>query len=122
MGMSLRIELFPADMDAFVDFYCGVLGFVLRRDERDSADPYVFVQRDQVSIGAAGRGALDQAARRPPLGVEVVLEVDDLAAERDRVRVAGWPVEEDLSDRPWGLRDFRVLDPAGYYLRLTSRD
>ena len=28
---------------------------------------------------------------------------------------------EDLRDRPWGLRDFRVLDPAGYYLRITDR-
>ena len=28
---------------------------------------------------------------------------------------------EDLRARPWGLRDFRVLDPAGYYLRITDR-
>jgi uncharacterized protein (DUF2252 family) len=26
-----------------------------------------------------------------------------------------------IQDRPWGLRDFRVLDPAGYYLRITGR-
>ena len=31
------------------------------------------------------------------------------------------PLEEDLQDRPWGLRIFRVLDPAGYYLRITGR-
>jgi hypothetical protein len=24
-------------------------------------------------------------------------------------------------DRPWGLRDFRVADPDGYYLRVTTR-
>jgi lactoylglutathione lyase len=28
------------------------------------------------------------------------------------------PVEL-LCDRPWGLRDFRVVDPDGYYLRIT---
>ena len=22
---------------------------------------------------------------------------------------------------PWGLKDFRILDPAGYYLRITGR-
>ena len=55
-----------------------------------------------------------------PAGVtELVLEVDDVAAERDRVVAAGWPLEEDLRRRPWGLTDFRVLDPAGYYLRIT---
>ena len=34
---------------------------------------------------------------------------------------AGWPLEQDLQDRAWGLTDFRVVDPAGYYLRITSR-
>jgi uncharacterized glyoxalase superfamily protein PhnB len=44
--------------------------------------------------------------------VELVLEVDDVVAERDQITAAGWPITEDLRDRPWGLRDFRVLDPA----------
>jgi uncharacterized glyoxalase superfamily protein PhnB len=50
-----------------------------------------------------------------------VLEVDDVAAERDRVVAAGWPLEEDLANRPWGLTHFRIIDPDGYYLRVTSR-
>jgi len=37
------------------------------------------------------------------------------------LRAAGWPLDEDLQDRPWGLRDFRILDPDGYYLRITNR-
>jgi hypothetical protein len=53
--------------------------------------------------------------------VEIVVEVDYLHAERDRIRLAGWPIEEDIMRRPWGLQDFRVLDPDGYYLRFTSR-
>ena len=54
-------------------------------------------------------------------GVELVLEVDDLDEEHARVTAAGWPLAEDLADRPWGLRDFRLLDPSGYYWRVTSR-
>ena len=61
------------------------------------------------------------AVRLPPAGVELVLEVDDVGAERDRVVAAGWPLGEDLQARPWGLTDFRILDPAGYYLRITDR-
>jgi uncharacterized glyoxalase superfamily protein PhnB len=53
--------------------------------------------------------------------VELVLEVDDVAGERALVAAAGWPLEQDLQDRAWGLTDFRVVDPAGYYLRITSR-
>lgn len=29
---------------------------------------------------------------------------------------------EALSDRPWGLLDFRVADPDGYYVRVTHGD
>ena len=60
------------------------------------------------------------AACHPPTGIELVLEVDDLRAEHDRVVAHGWPIEEPLTDRPWGLTDFRVLDPGGHYLRITD--
>lgn len=120
--MSLRFEVFPADLDLTVDFYTRVLGFELRRDERDGATAYVSMQRDGVQVGAVqGPQGADPVLRRPPLGVELVLEVDDVRAERDRVVAAGWPLDEDLVDRPWGLTDFRLLDPDGHLLRVTSR-
>ena len=123
MGMALRAEIFPDDLDATVGFYTGVLGFTVTADRRGEPDAYVSLRRGSVRIGAARRPAPDgTAGRQPPTGVELVLEVDDVAAERDRVVAAGWPLAEDLHDRPWGLTDFRLLDPAGYYLRITSRD
>lgn len=116
----LRIEVFPADLDPWCDFWSRVMGFTLVRDERRSTSPYVAVERGEVRIGAARRDdAVDPAARRPPTGTEMVLEVADVVAERDRV-AASWPLEEDLVRRPWGLTDFRLLDPAGYYVRVTS--
>jgi uncharacterized glyoxalase superfamily protein PhnB len=92
--MTLRFEIFPPDLDAAVDFYTRVLGFSLTSDGRTDPAAYVSMQRG---------------------GVRVV------AGERNRVAAAGWPLEEDLQGRPWGLTDFRILDPAGYYLRITSR-
>ncbi|MDT0263150.1 VOC family protein [Jatrophihabitans lederbergiae] len=122
MPMTVRFEIFPSDLDATTDFYTRVLGFSLAADQRDDPQPYLAVQRDGVRIGAAGRQ--DQGhrgSRRPPTGVELVFEVDDLVDELDRVQRAGWPLVEDLQARPWGLRDFRLLDPSGYYLRITER-
>jgi uncharacterized glyoxalase superfamily protein PhnB len=29
-------------------------------------------------------------------------------------------VVEKLADKPWGLRDFRIEDPFGYYIRITT--
>jgi lactoylglutathione lyase len=122
MAMTVRYEIFPDDLDATVDFYTRVLGFSVTKDQRDAPEGYVALRRDAVDVGAVRRevpGA--PAERRPPVGTEIVLEVDDLAGERSRVAAAGWPVEEDVQRRPWGLSDFRILDPAGYYLRVTSR-
>lgn len=119
--MQIRFELFPAAIDATVDFYVGVLGFALDQDDRDTEDPYVFLRRGEVRIGAVLRTPVaDDALRRPPTGVELVMEVDDLEAERDRIAATGWRLEEDIVERKWGLRDFRLLDPSGYYLRFTT--
>lgn len=122
MEMTLRCEFFAADLDAEVDFYTRVLRFGLTKDQRAQAPGYVALRRGAVQIGVGRRSVSGSAERRPPVGVEVVLEVDDVVGERDRVAAAGWQLEEDLRDRPWGLIDFRLLDPAGYYLRVTSRE
>jgi lactoylglutathione lyase len=120
--MTLRFEIFPDDLDATVDFYTRVLRFRLTGDRRDQQEQYVSLQRGGVRIGALRSGAAEvRACRLPPAGTELVLEVNDVVAERDRVIAAGWPLAEDLRERPWGLRDFRLLDPAGYYLRITDR-
>jgi catechol 2,3-dioxygenase-like lactoylglutathione lyase family enzyme len=121
MTATLRCEVFPADLDATVRFYVEVLGFQVVGDQRDVDSRYVALRRGAVRVGAAlGPAVPDRGQRRPPAGVELVLEVDDLDAERARVAAAGWPVTEDLAMRPWGLRDFRVLDPDGYYWRITT--
>ena len=121
MPVSLRLEIFPADLNATVRFYVDLLGFAVVEDRRTDQLPYLALQRDAVRIGVVPMPGANPAHRHPPTGVEIVLEVDYLHAERDRIKLAGWPIEEDIMRRPWGLQDFRVLDPDGYYLRFTSR-
>ena len=122
LGMTLRIEIFPDDLDTFVKFYTEVLGFTLAVDQRDSDHPYAAVEYGKVRIGAARAWEkVDSSARALPGGVEIVLEVDDLTAFRARVQAAGYPLAQDLQRRPWGLTDFRLYDPAGYYLRITDK-
>lgn len=121
MPVSLRLEIFPADLNATVRFYVELLGFAVVEDRRTDPMPFLAIQRDAVRIGAVAVPGGNPAHRHPPTGVEIVLEVDYLHAERDRIKLTGWPIEEDIKRRPWGLQDFRVLDPDGYYLRFTSR-
>lgn len=52
-------------------------------------------------------------------GVEIVIQLADVrsfyAKYQDVLNVV-----EPLSMQPWGLEDFRAVDPAGFYLRFTS--
>jgi len=126
-GMGLRLELFVRDMDVAIAFYRDVLGFELLR--RDAG--YASMRSGGVTFGlgpidklpeAEGYFTQSRLATDRGAGVEIVLEVDDLAAYRARVERAGYPVQEDVQDRPWGLTDFRITDPDGYYLRITTRE
>lgn len=52
-------------------------------------------------------------------GVEIVLTFDDLEATFEAARSVG-TILEPIRRRHWGLRDFRVLDPYGFYVRCTE--
>ena len=125
MPAFLRIEIFPSDMQRSIDFYTQVLRFNLLRHE----DDYAYFQRDGIFIGALvgpdahhPQGAISakREYRLAPTGVEIVMEVDDLEKERELVVHTGWALDADVKLQSWGLRDFRVIDPDGYYLRITE--
>ncbi|PKQ27122.1 MAG: glyoxalase/bleomycin resistance/extradiol dioxygenase family protein [Actinobacteria bacterium HGW-Actinobacteria-4] len=121
MAATLRIELFPTSLAASVTFYSTVLQFEVVKDDRPHGGDYVAVGRDGVRIGLGRRPAATATDRQPATAVEIVIEVDDVEAERDHVLAAGWKLDADLVARPWGVTDFRILDPDGYYLRITER-
>ncbi len=58
--------------------------------------------------------------RRPPVGVEIVLyTTENLEAMHARLTSQGLkPTEIRL--QPWGVRDFRLTDPGGYYIRISE--
>ena len=126
-GPRLRLELFVEDMGASIAFYTEVLAFEIARHEPDD---YASLRLGGILLGIGpvaklpeegGYFGRDISAHRRGLGVEIVLEVDDVDGWRDRVAASGHLILEPLRDRPWGLRDFRISDPDGYYLRVTSR-
>ena len=125
--MSVRFELFVDDYDRTIGFYTEALGFSVARREAS----YVSLRHGDVTIGlgliaslpadGAGPGFTQRRVRREHgAGVEIVLETDDLDGLYERVLASGFPLAEPMTSRPWGLRDFRITDPDGYYLRLTE--
>jgi uncharacterized glyoxalase superfamily protein PhnB len=126
--MRLRLELFVSDLGASVRFYTEVFGFSVT-----SADPgYVSVRNGSVVLGLGPVAKLPDTGVGPSFtqqrlhadrgaGVEIVLELDDLDDLRALYRncQTRGVVAEALREQPWGLQDFRVVDPDGYYLRVT---
>jgi predicted enzyme related to lactoylglutathione lyase len=122
---SLRVELFVDDVERSAAFYERVLGFAR---EHESAG-YVAVRRGDVLIGIGAASDLrpqhyfdpTSFRGRKGIGVELVIEVDDVDDAYRIVTAAGRAMITPLATRSWGLRDFRIADPDGYYLRITSR-
>jgi uncharacterized glyoxalase superfamily protein PhnB len=54
-------------------------------------------------------------------GVEIVVMIKDIESYYNKVKDFA-NVVEPLITQPWGLKDFRVEDPFGYYLRFTAPD
>ena len=88
----------------------------LRPAARESGHAAVGTTTASGSHGCAPGGRREPLPRPGSRG-----EVDDVDAWHRRVFASGHPVFEPLQERPWGLRDFRIVDPDGYYLRVTSR-
>jgi len=125
-GMSLRLELFVSDLEEAGDFYTKVLGFERLNGDAD----YVPVRSGTVLIGLCQAATLKNTHYFNPelqkdrrgLGTEIVLEVDDVRAFFEKVKASGYKkISSPLWKQSWGATDFRIVDPDGYYLRITSR-
>ena len=90
------------DVQATKQYYLDVLGF--RSDFGD--ENYCVVWRDNSAIHLA-------KADRNPSGVHLFQWVKDADAIYEEVMEKGAHVVVELEDRPYGVRDFTIVDPNG---------
>ena len=124
----VRFELFVRDRERSIRFYEHALGFTRERKNRWNSSRYTQIVNGSACIGLCPLASLPanhyfRAATSDRLGVgtEIVFEVDDLPAYARRAQLVD-AIFEPIARRPWGLRDFRVIDPDGYYIRVTESD
>ena len=131
MSPKLVPELIVSDLAASLAFYTGVLGFRVLYDRPE--ERFAYLERDGVEL------MLEQPLRRDRLwpaaalehpygrGVNFQIEVAAVDPLWEAVLAAGAVVHLPLEERWYGRgdgelgnRQFAVLDPDGYMLRLFT--
>jgi len=123
--MRLRLELFVSSVPDSKDFYTRVLGFETVDYQPDN---YSVFRKGGIQIALQNQSYLPDTHPLKPhnqpvgLGIEIVFEVEDILATYKQVQREQWHIKDALAQRPWGLHDFRLIDPSGYYIRVTEQD
>ena len=121
---GIVVELFVHDVERTIVFY-RALGFDVMKRYQD----WLILRRGNVKLTVQGDKHVTEGphyftaeiGRFPRgTGVEIVIQVEDVDAEYLRARRASLNVVKPIQDRAWKARDFRLADPDGYFLRVTS--
>lgn len=137
---SVVPELYVTDLPRSLHFYVDVLGFEIAWDRPESGfaaigfDESIIMLEETKALSAASdaefeRGAWRTAEIQFPFGRGVSFEVTvpDIKAVHARVVDAGFSVKLGLREREYRvadqvvrLRQFLVMDPDGYLVRLAQ--
>ena len=122
--MELHVEFFVADLARSRDFYTRVLGFEIIRQKDDGFTELnrgaATLALNSIAILTPGHPARPGPDERIGKGVEIVLFVTDLDEIYRHVLASGWPLSTPMTKQPWGMTDFRIVDPDGCYIRVTA--
>jgi hypothetical protein len=119
----LFLELRVCDVGVYKDFFRDVAGYEIARDDGN----FMILNTGHGEILLSGEKKKDapqeiKVTRRYGGGVEIGIVVGDIeaafaAAEK---HTQYWPIASKIEKQPWGVRDFRVHAPDGFYVRVTE--
>ena len=55
-------------------------------------------------------------------GFELIIVVDRIEDVYERCKEKRCTIQEEIQTYPWEMRGFKVVDPDGYFLRVTSEE
>jgi uncharacterized glyoxalase superfamily protein PhnB len=117
--MTGATRLFPVftvlKLDEAVAYYRDKLGFSVSWTWGEPASRAGVTLDDvEIQLEAAGLGA-------PPGPSVVYCHMIDVDAYYEACRSRGATIIMDIGNRPWGMRDFRVIDPGGNRIGFGAR-
>lgn len=124
MSVLFRVELYVKDIEKSLKFYQDIIGLKLHgRNKRCGRFNY-----DCFSLLITSESILEDEhyfnnkakSNIKGNGFECIIVVDELEKVYQRCLDNNYPIEVDVEKYPWDMRGFKVADPDGYFLRITS--
>jgi uncharacterized glyoxalase superfamily protein PhnB len=119
---SLTASLTVKDIQKSLAWYTDVLGFAIdQKMERDGALRAVSLKAGDVQIligqDDGAKGWTRVKGEGFSLQLRTQQSIDEIA---DGIKARGGVLETEPADMPWGARVFRLVDPDGYKLSISS--
>jgi len=125
---SISLELHVPDFEKVKEFY-GKLGFevIWEREPEEKKGYLVLKKENNILCFWAGnqevwnQNYFKKYSKNTKRGyaVEIVIMVENVKEFYQEVKKFAKVVSK-LATRPWGLSDFRIEDPFGFYIRFTD--
>jgi uncharacterized glyoxalase superfamily protein PhnB len=122
LGRTISASLTVKDLQKSLDWYQDVVGFTVdRRHEREGKVVAASLKAGEVRVligqddGAKGW----DRAKGEGFSLQITTDqnIDELA---NRIKARGGSLLSEPADMPWGARVFRVQDPDGFKLAISS--
>lgn len=123
-------ELLVSDFSQSLAFYCDLVGFEVINKRQNPSFAYLNLKGAQLMLEEAHQGAWISAELVRPYGrgINFQIEVDDVDGIYERFTLAGHEFYRDIKESWYqdsetsegGQREFIVLDPDGYMIRLMQ--
>ena len=119
---STNASLTVNDVNLSLRFYTEGLGFeIADKHEQDGKLSFVSLKAGEASLGIIQDDFAKGRNRSKGVGVRFWLNTDqDINAVANRVKKAGFALENDPAPLPWGPVAFAVNDPDGYKITVAN--
>lgn len=119
---SLSASLTVKDLPASVRWYRDIVGFTVDQEHaRDGVVRAISLKAGDVRLLIGQDDGAKGGDRRKGEGFSMMIttaqDVDEVAR---RIEERGGSLEMQPSDTPWGARMFRIVDPDGFRITITS--
>ena len=120
---GLSVALTVNDLDASIDWYCHAIGFVVDKtyERRDGSVGSIALKAGNVRVLLNQDDGAKGTDRVKGVGISLYLTTaQNVDAIAERIIAEGSTLETPLSDMPDGRRFFRVRDPDGFVLVIST--